>query len=257
MPQIPAAFRRPASVTTHVVDDHDAPGGTDLEAQLVEGANRVPAGAVHPAGVLVDTTGIRFPARAVHEGAPAPAEVNRREPFTAPEISLEVPPDSSIHNVETAEHVQTPGADDGSWPLAWPVRRQVVVGRIRVAGQVTLDGSGNGTAELTPGQWGGGAGTGAGVQQNQRWLLDRLVARGGAAGTCLVYGGAVGVDQDLVAVLSLSAAGFFAQVDGNPVQLNPGWRVAAVFAGAGNGLVATAVAYYRLLTFAPGMEGVE
>jgi len=253
VPSIPEAFRRPATVTTHQVEDHDAPGGADLEAQLVEGAGAVPAGAVHPAGVLVDTTGIRFPARAVHEGAAAPALVPRREPWLAPEISLEIPPDSSIHNVGT-DHLDADPSDQLA--MAMPNRQLLTIGRIRVAGQVTLDGSGAGTVELTPTQWGGGTGAGFGVQQNQRWLLDRLVVLGGAAGSVLVYAGAVGVAQDLVAAITLGAVGFAGQVDGNPTQLNPGWRVAAVFAGAGNNLLGTAVAYYRVAVFGPGLEGV-
>ena len=72
--------------------------------------------------------------------------------------------------------------------------------------------------------------------------------------TVLIYAGASGNDQDLVAVLPLAAVAFGAQQDGNPIQLNPGWRVAAVFAGAGNNLVGTAVAYYRVMVYAQGWE---
>jgi len=253
MPSIPEAFKRPATVTHHQVDDHDAPGGTDLEAQLLQHAGDVPPSGLHPAPhALVDDTGLHFPAR--QPVVPSPAEVARREPFTAPQISLEILPDSSIHNVELDTHVRTDETDNRQAPMQTPLRQLVTTQRVRVAGQVTLDGTGAGTAELTPAQWGGGAGTGAGVQQNQRWLLDRVVARGGAAGTVLIYAGASGNDQDLVAVLGLGATSFGAQQDGNPVQLNPGWRVTAVFAAAGNNLVGTAVAYYRVMVYAQGWE---
>jgi hypothetical protein len=256
MPEIPAAFRRPATVTTHQVEDHDAPGGSDLEAQLLEHAGQVAPSGIHPAPhALVDTTGITFPAR-IASAMPAHAEVARREPWTAPEISLEILPDSSLHNVETAEHVRTVN-DPDQLQIALPHRRQVVVGRVRVANQALLDGTGAGVVELTPNQWGTNTGAGAGVQQNQRWLLDRVVARGGAAGDCLIYAGASGNDQDLVGVIHLAASSFAQQIDGNPVQLLPGWRVTGVGVGAGNNATLTVVAFYRVLTFAPGLEGVE
>jgi hypothetical protein len=79
------------------------------------------------------------------------------------------------------------------------------------------------------------------------------VARAGAAnGAVLVYAGAVGNDQDLVSAFQLGATSFAAQQDGNPVQLNPGWRVAAVFVGGGVTVTCAAVAYYRLCEWCEG-----
>jgi hypothetical protein len=95
------------------VDDHDAPGGSDLEAQLLRAAEgtigppRLPGG--HDQGVPLTYQGLRFPARA--GGAPAHAEVARREPWTAPQVSLEIAPDSSLHNVATGVRVNPDPAD--------------------------------------------------------------------------------------------------------------------------------------------------
>jgi hypothetical protein len=110
VPQIPEAIKQRAPrVTTHQVDDHDAPGGSDLEAQLLReadpGAPRVggAGGAPHVADVPLEYQGLRFPAQPGH--APPTAQVYRREPVTAPEVSLEIPPDASTRNYGTEVHV--------------------------------------------------------------------------------------------------------------------------------------------------------
>jgi hypothetical protein len=100
------AVRSRPKVTTHQVDDHDAPGGSDLEAQLLRhadpGAPRIKED--HAAGVPLSYQGLRFPARQGH--APAHAEVARREPWTAPQISLEIEHDpSAAHHELVGEHV--------------------------------------------------------------------------------------------------------------------------------------------------------
>jgi hypothetical protein len=59
--------------------------------------------------VPLEYQGLRFPARQGH--APAHAEVHRREPWTAPQVSLEILPDSSTRNYGTEVHVNPDPAD--------------------------------------------------------------------------------------------------------------------------------------------------
>lgn len=234
---------RPA-VTTHRLDAHDAPGGTDLAEQLLDKGDQVAAGAVHPAGVLVDHLGLHFPARpGSQQRQPTTAEVARREPWTAPQIQLEIPPDSPMHNVDSAGHVLPDPVRPGEPSIAVPWRRLVVLGHYRQAAQVTLDGGGLGTIDLTPT---------SSVPLTHAWLLDRVVGRMGAQGAALVYAGAPGNDQDLLAQASASALAFAFQADGNAIELRQGWRLTVSVLGGGAAAVGTAVAYYRLCQWVAG-----
>jgi hypothetical protein len=107
----------------HQLDDADAPGGTDLEVQLLTEADTAPPRLPdhsHPRGLLGEVDGMRFPSAFRVTPPPPrdhPAEVYRREPTYEPTETLEIAhsPSTPHQDVGEGTHVQPddlPGAPD-------------------------------------------------------------------------------------------------------------------------------------------------
>lgn len=154
-----------------------------------------------------------------------------RDPLYEPRATVEVA------QARIGPNAVPPMRDDELFPLAYPAREMLTVERFRRAAQGVTTAGGVATLELGV------------VPENQTWIVERFIARGGAAGQALLYAGganAIVNDLDLFAVVNLAAPAFAGQADGNPFTILPGTPVNAVFIGAGNALPVTANLLYAI-----------
>lgn len=182
------------------------------------------------------------------------ADVMRREPTYEPRETVEYDHDArDVHfpmpDTHGTDKVVGPSQDEAGYRIAYPQRRLIVIDRFKRSGNVVLDGTGAGSVTLT-----------GSVPPNQSWLIDRVVARAngaGAAGSlCMLYEGSTANDDGLLAVLNLGANNV-AQIDGNPIQVNPGGQLFASFVAAGAGLTATVRIFFRVVMYVPGRSEDE
>lgn len=174
----------------------------------------------------------------------------RREPVYEPRVTVEYDQDAAQIRFPTpdthgTDKVIPPRQNDAGYRIAYPQREAIVTGRFKRSANGATDGTG--AASFTLAQ----------VPPNQTWLIDRIVARVGAAGAAsgivAVWEGASTNDDGLLAVLALGAANA-AQTDGNPVEVGPGQTLVAGFVGAGAtaGASATVRVFYRIVEYVPG-----